>query len=416
MLVNKTYLLAMASSVGNVLDICRFCLCHNGLIPLPEATTSLLTIQDIEHFTGIQITDEEQSSFALCDKCCNILENSVAFRSTCLDNDIIFKQLFSVVLESVLDDAEVNESTARIEHSLCSVSADLHGATKDELLCNESEYEIGTEYSLFDDARSSTSESADAMEMMDAPNKKKSIQRRKLGMEGTLKTRNPSTTLDGKKKRKQRSKQRKPLCDICGKLVKGYREHVNDFHTHERKYACPHCPVKMANRTNMKTHVKLVHEKKITKSCELCGTGFIHPNTFLRHMATKHGIGKTYECKICSKSFGRDAYNYHMNKWHKAPQEVTCTICSKICSSRQMFRKHLRVHSTEQPYACRLCPKRFKTSTGRKVHELTHTGIRYACSFCEKSYSYQSLLNNHIRKEHADKIVTEENNSNLTGV
>ncbi|XP_058170729.1 uncharacterized protein LOC131285891 [Anopheles ziemanni] len=91
----------MGESVSEISNICRFCLSQDGLIPISKATASLFTIEDVEHFTGIQISDEKQLSFAMCENCCKTLENSTSFRRTCTNNDVIFKQLFSILVESV---------------------------------------------------------------------------------------------------------------------------------------------------------------------------------------------------------------------------------------------------------------------------------------------------------------------------
>uniref|UniRef100_A0A182JF47 C2H2-type domain-containing protein n=1 Tax=Anopheles atroparvus TaxID=41427 RepID=A0A182JF47_ANOAO len=64
------------------------------------------------------------------------------------------------------------------------------------------------------------------------------------------------------------------------------------------------------------------------------------------------------------------------------------------------LKNHQRVHSSNKPYACSLCPKRFKSTDAKKKHEITHTGVRFACKLCEKSYSYKTQLAAHYRKDH----------------
>ncbi|XP_058173148.1 zinc finger and BTB domain-containing protein 17 [Anopheles ziemanni] len=298
----------MANAVCKILDICRFCLLHDDLIPITQAVASMVTVQDIENFTGIQITDEEQLSFAICKNCCKVLENSVAFRNICLNNDVVFKQLFSVVIESIKE--EENEDSTQIQ---------------DDSSNFESDDQIGAEGPSFDASYSSASDAEDVHSAPVARPITKGLASAKAKGKADEK---PNTSTEHK------IEKEKTVCYTCGKLVTNLPNHMI-HHNKERRYSCPHCPLKMSNGTNMKKHIEAVHEKKIAKSCELCGEGFIHMSTFVRHMTIKHGIGGTYECKICSKTFKQvDRYRHHMNKWHKTRKEHKCTICDKVFNGR----------------------------------------------------------------------------------
>ncbi|XP_058118764.1 zinc finger protein 14-like [Anopheles ziemanni] len=394
--------MVMAESMGEIANICRFCLSQDGLIPISKATTSLFTIQDMEHFTGIQIADEEQLSFAMCENCCKTLENSVTFRSTCINNDVIFKQLSSISFESVL------------------------GEEKDERLTVGSEVQIKIEESLIDELSSSTNESEDSNGMMACPTNEKYAQHSKgtvkKEISGDKRTKSPElnpTKISAfgendkiqKRKRGRRRVHEKNLCTFCGKFVTNIFSHYREQHTKEKLYDCPYCPIKMTSSGNMKKHIALVHEKKITKTCEVCGKGFVHRATYLSHMMAEHSIGKTYECKECSKTFQQVvSYRRHVNRWHKPLKNYACNICNMTFNLKVTLNGHQRVHSNEQPYVCRTCPKRFKSTSARRAHELTHTGIRFSCELCDKSYRYKGLLNMHYKKDHNGAIPSESSN------
>ena len=69
---------------------------------------------------------------------------------------------------------------------------------------------------------------------------------------------------------------------------------------------------------------------------------------------------------------------------------------------RQALKLHESVHSTDRPYSCAMCPKQFKSLSARRTHELTHVGVVFPCSLCDKSYQYKSLLNAHVKKHHSE--------------
>ncbi|XP_053678852.1 zinc finger protein 77-like [Anopheles nili] len=90
----------------------------------------------------------------------------------------------------------------------------------------------------------------------------------------------------------------KQLFEVLTSLGRHIQSHTNDA-----RYTCPHCPIKMVERSNLLRHINAVHLKKVVKSCEICGKGFTHNNTYISHMRSHHGVGEIYECKLCPKQY-----------------------------------------------------------------------------------------------------------------
>lgn len=77
--------------------------------------------------------------------------------------------------------------------------------------------------------------------------------------------------------------------------------------------------------------------------------------------------------------------------------------------SSQSLKLHANVHTTQKPYTCLHCPKKFKSRTAKAAHQLTHSGVTFGCTFCDKSYKYKVQLNAHMKKSH-DASITETRN------
>uniref|UniRef100_A0AAG5DH14 Protein krueppel n=1 Tax=Anopheles atroparvus TaxID=41427 RepID=A0AAG5DH14_ANOAO len=386
----------MASRMREMFQFCRFCLNRDDLNYLTQAEDPSFTTQDIERYTGIRISDEEKSFSAICGQCCSVLEKSVAFRKACLRNDILFNQLLSTQNESSQKTIEISkdsnhfDDTASVEIEKEETRRLLTTLDLNEGLLNTEEEKDETRMLLI-----SSEVDEDILNTKEQRTAESTDEREEK----------PNPTEDEvQMKPKKRFKRKIQLCSICGKLVNNLNGH-NQNHIKEKKYSCPHCQLKMSNPTNMKRHIESVHEKKIIVCCDQCGKGFTHKNTYSSHMMLHHGIGKTYECTVCSKTFNtHQKYSAHKIKWHTMQEEVSCTICQMMFRSKKQLAIHQRVHSADQPYACAHCSKRFKSPYARKIHQLTHSGIRFPCTLCGKSYSYKSLLNMHLRKDHPDTL------------
>uniref|UniRef100_A0A2M4CZQ3 Putative c2h2-type zn-finger protein n=1 Tax=Anopheles darlingi TaxID=43151 RepID=A0A2M4CZQ3_ANODA len=416
--------------LGEISCFCRFCLSQDCefLIPLSSAIEDFsFSIQDIQQTTGVLIFESEVDCLSVCTKCITRIELAVDFRRSCIDGNVLFLQLFGHIIDKLRSFDIVDENLEHAEYITDDplnmeliLQSDLNNENAlkvhDETPMEETEDLFGERTSNGqEDCGDESSSSEDlspvptsalkskrkitnkrvAATASSASDRKKAKSKEKIGYNENGKANDPNKTSrsDGCRKR---------LCGICGVLVSNLVGHTRS-HTKENLLKCPHCPVQMAHSTNLLRHVNTAHVKKIIKSCEPCGKGFTSINAYNSHMRF-HGIGAQYQCEICLKMFNRaSSRRVHIKRLHFVEWKYECHICQGKFKDAGFLRGHGRVHSTNAPFACSHCPKRFKSSSAKRTHEITHSGIDFPCTLCTKVYRYKSLLSMHYRKCHPEE-------------
>uniref|UniRef100_A0A182UNU3 Protein krueppel n=1 Tax=Anopheles merus TaxID=30066 RepID=A0A182UNU3_ANOME len=379
------------------------------------------------NYVSHMLHHEEHGLYALCRDCAEKLKKSVAFRDNCLANSALFEQLYS---SSVIYGQEEERPDATLPAAASSVKVE---QLEIEIVCEKQTKltEDGPEwqYSVEEFTRDSP-QSADGYcsENYIAPYEIKPEAERDNDTDASP-TLPPST---GKRLKRPKLKRKatnvasvdggsiaapahrnrpKQLCPTCGKLVNNLTLH-RACHTTATKYACPHCPTRMKDPANLMRHVQAVHLKKVVKSCELCGQGFTHKNIYTSHMRAKHGIGESYKCDVCGNVFRHpNGLRDHIKRFHLTDSNYDCPTCGKSFKTSQSLKLHANVHTTQKPYSCLHCPKKFKSRTAKAAHQLTHSGVTFDCTFCDKSYKYKVQRNAHMKKSHDASISETRNDS-----
>uniref|UniRef100_A0A1S4HE06 Uncharacterized protein n=2 Tax=gambiae species complex TaxID=44542 RepID=A0A1S4HE06_ANOGA len=364
-------------------NICRLCLGEDDTIPASDVMNSSLTTELIEKFTGIQIDPAGKLAYAICLRCKDNLQRSVEYRDACLNNDILFRQLFF---------SKSNYSNDHTKETKCSAETIAWDSDAIEFINPATET---TPLAAEDGDRSSFEQSIPEFE----PEQDECSNPESVAVCELENTNEPkeSPQKPGPKRAKQ-----KQLCVLCGKTVTYLARHLNS-HTKNSTYSCPHCSQMLTDHSNLMRHIRAVHQKKVIMFCTPCDRGFTSKNSYDAHMRAQHSVGEPLECEICSKTFKQlSGYRKHITLFHKNERNFGCTVCGKLFKSRQALQHHGTVHSSSRPYACGICSKRFKSQFARSTHELAHSGNIFPCSVCDKSYRYKSLLSQHVKKVHPE--------------
>ncbi|XP_045119483.1 zinc finger protein 652-like [Portunus trituberculatus] len=146
------------------------------------------------------------------------------------------------------------------------------------------------------------------------------------------------------------------MCEVCGKPFsdsRAMRIHINAVHTREVQHPCPECKMVFHSLTNMVTHRRRMHggPEGRRNVCEVCGKGFCSPSDLKTHVRVVHDNVRKYVCDICGQAF-------------------------KVCSH---LKYHRRKHTGEAPYECPHCGKCFHGPSHisdhvKKVHKTVYIG------------------------------------------
>ncbi|XP_049292176.1 PR domain zinc finger protein 5-like isoform X10 [Anopheles funestus] len=321
----------MANILRELSDICRFCLCQNvkQIIPIAKTLDKLLTVADIERFTGIQLSN---MSHAVCLECLNKLKMSAEFRTFCMSNDSRFQMLHSMLVESA--EKEAIECAESSDDDIDMLDFDGLDENDTKNSCNESvsseTYKEEISYTeehikcrsqnmeRVHDEKSAEDYSANYIEPgVTLVSDEEDIDPRDLIYTAL----NPSYPRVGSCQR-VKGKRRLHLCDACGKMVIDISYHYFT-HATEATFACPHCPAMIKTKNSLLAHIKTVHFKMITKTCEICGKGFVHHKTYRYHMSAHKSEGDSYECKPCSRTFNHPSgYQQHLKRFHSISKKI----------------------------------------------------------------------------------------------
>ncbi|KAM8945877.1 zinc finger protein 335 [Pelodytes ibericus] len=181
--------------------------------------------------------------------------------------------------------------------------------------------------------------------------------------------------------------------------------------------------------------------------CRVCGSRFLTHEDFTFHVSSHDGNDpQTFRCLQCNyqcrrwSSLKEHMFNHKGNKPHKCdqcdytsvykkdvirhsavhkqerkkktelpmkPSSYPCPVCNRVYSMQKRLTQHLKTHSAEKPHMCDKCGKAFKKRYTFKMHLLTHLqsvdNSRYKCEFCEYMCEDRKQLLNHQLTHMNDK-------------
>lgn len=134
-------------------------------------------------------------------------------------------------------------------------------------------------------------------------------------------------------------------CIECNQVFKKYNKKG------EKNINCTYdnCNVKFTNRSNLRRHIKNVHEKKISFTCEHCNKEYSSKSNLLIHIDMVHEKKKDFCCSF--------------------------EDCDYIASQKKTLQRHIQcVHHKIKNFKCYECETKFFNKSHLKRHSLICTG------------------------------------------
>lgn len=139
------------------------------------------------------------------------------------------------------------------------------------------------------------------------------------------------------------------------------------------------------------------HFKTRKFCCETCMKSFSLKGGLKQHqLQHQHGIFSTkpaarFECNICNGSFATAVgFTRHKRDVH-SQRSFHCDICGKTFKCKSSIGRHMQIHS-QTP--CPIC--QFVVARSRLKDHIAQHSSEFTCKVCEKDFSSQKLLTQHI--------------------
>merc|ERR1712098_114058 len=144
--------------------------------------------------------------------------------------------------------------------------------------------------------------------------------------------------------------------------------------------------------------------------CPICGKQFRKTQNYRAHY-NAHLYGKMFSCDLCGQTF-QQASAVKTHKMFSCKNAVTidrtnlkqykCQFCEKVYSDNRGLQDHIKIihEGKKDNFVCDICSKSFSRRTSLAAHKLLHSGEFkvYNCDNCPASFKDKRYLVRHQEK------------------
>ena len=137
-----------------------------------------------------------------------------------------------------------------------------------------------------------------------------------------------------------------PQCDYKTGKVSDLRKHVRTVHEQRRDHACPQCDAAYGKASHLRTHVRSVHEQRRDHACPQCDAAFGEASTLRRHVRTVHNAAaekkkKAREEAKAKKAKARAVRIAENRKNSKKSSEVNEVLHKRARAQAESFERRM---------------------------------------------------------------------------
>ena len=160
----------------------------------------------------------------------------------------------------------------------------------------------------------------------------------------------------------------------------------------EKRYECCLCEAKFKERGKFARHFYQIHKEKTLK-CDNCDKYFAHSS--LRSIHLKNCIGKSLPlCKT------KENITYKKIQAEDNLEKVQCIICDKVFESVNLFHGHYFYTHREKRFKCYKCSKSFSRESIFNNHSCQNQEKTFKCDKCSKSFDFAYNVRRHNKIVH----------------
>ena len=174
----------------------------------------------------------------------------------------------------------------------------------------------------------------------------------------------------------------------------------------------------ISTKAALRGHIQRVHEGHKDHVCEHCGKGFTFPLAMKCHIRNIHKVPMPelpeYKCQQCGFiSSNSSNLRNHIKRVHEGKRKYTsCSKCEKTFQSKSAMLKHYEIiHEGIKRFVCDFCAKSFGQTVELKLHRarfhketLQEDAFKEVpklnCQYCDEKFMYFFSLNKHINTAH----------------
>ena len=218
-----------------------------------------------------------------------------------------------------------------------------------------------------------------------------------------------------KNKRKQRNENKKDTCDVlmpCEFCSKSFTsafqlvKHVLDHHASPVKgLKCVLCEKSFTAR-GLRSHVLRAHMPVPDIPTNMISVSEENKSDDFETFIVSGDGRKAYKCKTCGERFWYIAQATRHVWKHTKVTPYQCSVCGIYQREPGHLKKHMLIHEGKLPQ-CQICNKQFSSDRTLKNHLSLHTGEKtHRCEICGENFRLRMSLRRHHLNKHPGESST----------